>query len=55
MTKSKSELVRISFRIPKPYYNALEKLVENGRFRSVAEAVRHAVNMLITHYKNHIH
>jgi len=46
--------VRVSIRIPEVYVNMLEKIVKSNKFNSRAEAIRYAVNMLISHYKRYV-
>jgi len=47
-----NEFIVISFKARKRLIDKLDRLVENGVFPSRSEAIREAINMLITKYAN---
>jgi Arc/MetJ-type ribon-helix-helix transcriptional regulator len=43
--------VLISFRLPRPLLDELDRLVEDGIYRSRSCAIRHAIELLLAKYK----
>ncbi|QOJ78217.1 hypothetical protein IG193_05435 [Infirmifilum lucidum] len=47
---SKSDLVKVNVRVTQREYMEMRRIVEQGKYSSISELVRHAVEVLLEEY-----